>query len=106
MKLKKFSFAIIQMLKDHVNQNCEHCYFPYCGIIESPFQLGYSRLAWCYGDLGIGIILYQAAKTFNDVELENFALEVLLHTTTRKEIEQTQAFDAGYAMVRQVSTYL
>ncbi|MDR1181419.1 MAG: hypothetical protein LBL13_05540, partial [Bacteroidales bacterium] len=42
-----------------------------------------SRLAWCYGDLGIGMALWQASQTLQNKEWERISLDILLHTTTR-----------------------
>lgn len=67
------------------NQNipsAEMSYFPSWVNIENHVQHN-SRLAWCYGDLGIGIVLYQAGELVNDSELMDYALTVLKHTTTR-----------------------
>lgn len=54
-----------------------------------------SRLAWCYGDLGIGIGLWQAAKNTSNKEWESIALEVLLHSTHRVNPEENSVVDAG-----------
>lgn len=54
-----------------------------------------SRLAWCYGDLGIGYSLYKAGQTLNDNELMKEALHILLKTTLRKDAIHEYVFDAG-----------
>lgn len=54
-----------------------------------------SRLAWCYGDLGIGYILYQAGNLLNKKEISNFALQVLIHSTRRTADPDTMLKDAG-----------
>jgi hypothetical protein len=36
-----------------------------------------SRIAWCYGDLGIGALLLQAARALRRVDLEAFAIELI-----------------------------
>ncbi|MFP4022887.1 MAG: lanthionine synthetase C family protein [Thiohalospira sp.] len=54
-----------------------------------------SRLAWCYGDLGIGIALWLAGKNANNSEWQNKALEILLHCTQRKDLEENFVVDAG-----------
>lgn len=55
----------------------------------------YSRLAWCYGDLGIGIALWQAGNNTNTDEWKNKAVEILLHSTQRRSKVETDAVDAG-----------
>lgn len=56
---------------------------------------GASRLAWCYGDLGISIALWNASKVIDDAELEKNVIEVLLHTTKRRDLHTNQVKDAG-----------
>jgi len=54
-----------------------------------------SRLAWCYGDLGIGIALWLAGNNTNNSKWKEKAIEIVKHTTTRKEDENTGVVDAG-----------
>ena len=54
-----------------------------------------SRLAWCYGDLGIGVALWQAAKCTGNKEWEDEALKTLLHSAERKDVRQNAVIDAG-----------
>lgn len=54
-----------------------------------------SRLGWCYGDLSIGYILYQAGKTFKNQKVIDFALEILEYTTKRRTLDETMVYDAG-----------
>lgn len=55
----------------------------------------YSRLAWCYGDLGIGNALWLAGNNANNEKWKEEAIEILLHTTTRREDKNTGVVDAG-----------
>jgi len=55
-----------------------------------------SRLAWCYGDLGIGLSLLHAANSLGDGVMRNHALEILDHTTKRKLPDDTLVVDAGF----------
>lgn len=54
-----------------------------------------SRLAWCYGDLGIGISLYQTAKIIKNQDLEKEAIEILLHSAKRRDLKENMVVDAG-----------
>ncbi|WP_418502321.1 lanthionine synthetase C family protein [Flagellimonas sp.] len=64
--------------------------------IENNKALEYNgRVAWCYGDLGIGISLLRAATSIADRQLQLDTLEILYHTTTRKLPSQTLVNDAG-----------
>jgi lantibiotic modifying enzyme len=54
-----------------------------------------SRLAWCYGDLGIGTALWQAAQSAGNKDWEKIAVDVLLDSTARKDIKENTVLDAG-----------
>ena len=54
-----------------------------------------SRLAWCYGDLGIGIALYQTAVIIKDSQLENDSIEILKHSAKRRDLKENRIIDAG-----------
>ena len=54
-----------------------------------------SRMAWCYGDLGVGIALYQAASSLGDKELEKRAVDAMLHAAKRKDLKESAVVDAG-----------
>ena len=54
-----------------------------------------SRLAWCYGDLGIGLSLYQAGNALDDISLRSTSLAILNHASLRYEAEDTCVADAG-----------
>jgi len=68
------------------------CFFP--NYIAEGQKSGYSRLAWCYGDPGIGIALWHAGTALEDHVLMEFARDVLLHAARRKDQEATQVRDA------------
>ncbi|MFA8433388.1 MAG: lanthionine synthetase C family protein [Marinifilaceae bacterium] len=55
----------------------------------------YSRLAWCYGDLGIGTALYVAGLNTNNEAWKVKAIQVVLHSTKRREEKVTGVVDAG-----------
>ena len=54
-----------------------------------------SRLAWCYGDLGISMALYQVSKVTDNKILEKLAIEVLLNASNRRNLVSEQVIDAG-----------
>jgi len=55
----------------------------------------YSRMAWCYGDLGIGAALWLAGKNVQNEEWKEKAIEILLNTTLRKNDKDTGVLDSG-----------
>ena len=63
--------------------------------VGEKYTFGPSRLAWCYGDLGIGIALWQAAQSTGNKEWEKKALETLFHTTGRRDLQENWVRDAG-----------
>lgn len=64
-------------------------------IYENGFYEYKSRLAWCYGDLGIGIRLWYAAKALGDTSLKENAIKILEHAALRTNNEQNMVKDAG-----------
>ncbi len=85
---------IIDYLLTHTNKDKSSGYFP--SIIETGEEINTpSRLAWCYGDLGAGYILYQAGITFNNQKAIDFALEVLVHSTKRQDLDKAGVMDAS-----------
>jgi lantibiotic biosynthesis protein len=54
-----------------------------------------SRLAWCYGDLGIAASLWQTAKISGNKKWETEAIRVLQHSSKRRDLEENQVIDAG-----------
>jgi lantibiotic modifying enzyme len=54
-----------------------------------------SRLAWCYGDLGIGIALWQAGNNTNKELWKEKAIEILLHSAKRRDLKENIVVDAG-----------
>ncbi|MDQ1349855.1 MAG: hypothetical protein QG657_156 [Acidobacteriota bacterium] len=63
--------------------------------VVDPFNPAQSRLAWCYGDLGIGTSLWQAAQSAGNKEWEDVAVKTLLYSTNRKDVKENAVVDAG-----------
>lgn len=70
-------------------------YFPNYLLKKSPEPILKSRLAWCYGDLGIGVALRQAGKALKKTEWEEKGLEILLQSTQRRNLIENSVQDAG-----------
>jgi lantibiotic modifying enzyme len=56
---------------------------------------GQSRLAWCYGDLGNAIALWQASQSTGSKTWQDKAVDVILHAAKRRDIKENMVFDAG-----------
>ncbi|GAA4275170.1 lanthionine synthetase C family protein [Aquimarina gracilis] len=54
-----------------------------------------SRLAWCYGDLGIGLSLWQAGKALDNTAYKEEAVKTIKHATKRKDLVEAGIKDAG-----------
>ena len=54
-----------------------------------------SRLAWCYGDLGIGLRLLSASNVLEDPALREAAVHTLKHAAKRVDPKQTLVKDAS-----------
>ena len=55
-----------------------------------------SRLAWCYGDLGVAISLYQASVALGNKELTDLSNEIFLFSSKRTDLKSELVKDAGF----------
>ena len=69
--------------------------FPNFIPIDPSELVSKSHLAWCYGDLGIGMALWQAGKSTNNSDWKEKGFEILLQTTQRQQYEDSFVRDAG-----------
>ena len=83
------------VMSQQINREYSNSYFPYTCNNNGPLEIN-SRLGWCYGDLSIGIALYQAAKVCNNTSLHNFSKEVLSYAANkRRNLKENSVIDAG-----------
>lgn len=95
-RLKPIIQSTVNFILKYVQKpktNSEY-YFPTSIDLNGIANRG-SRLAWCYGDLGICCALWQANQILNDEYLDRQILEVLLHNCQIKNLENARVFDAG-----------
>jgi len=84
------------ILKYKQDFNLYGSFFPSTiSLDESAHEPKNSRLAWCYGDLGIAIALMQASEILHDKNLSKLALNVLLKNAVRKDLEKEGVYDSG-----------
>lgn len=71
--------------------------FPYSVPVEKPenYQPAPSRLAWCYGDLGIARSLWLAGKATDNETWQQEAINIMLHASKRRNLEENKVYDAG-----------
>lgn len=91
--LKLLKGAITYILQNQLDQPIYYFYFP--SIIYYSGQPSSGRLAWCYGDLGVGMAIYQAGKIAENNQWVEKAIEILLHSTIIRNDKITCVVDAG-----------
>lgn len=93
-QLKKLLNGATQYILQFENYDKGISLFP--SWIQSNKTIQYNgRVAWCYGDLGIGISLYKASKALNNSNLKSRALNILIHSAKRRNNDETLIKDAG-----------
>lgn len=86
--------AVKYLLENTISPERYSSFFPnYIFDNELPNK---GRLAWCYGDLGIGFSLLHASKASANNELREKALDILLHSTQRRNINEELIDYAGF----------
>ncbi len=86
--------AINYIMQQRINNIKYTSYFPSMSKENNTKTVG-SRLAWCYGDLGIGISLWNAGKAFNNTEWVEKAIEILMYSTERRNLKENSVIDGG-----------
>lgn len=54
-----------------------------------------SRLAWCYGDLGIANVLWNAGDKFKRNDWKDLSYKIITKSTERQNLVENKIFDAG-----------
>lgn len=80
------------ILANRINPNLHGCWFASSSLeCEEPHR---SRLAWCYGDLGVAIALRQAGITLGDESLVSLSFRVLEYSAKyRRNLRQNYVND-------------
>ncbi|MCL2290901.1 MAG: lanthionine synthetase C family protein [Bacteroidetes bacterium] len=87
--------AVQYILAQEIDKNKYGSYFTYYAL-ESTSHISKSRLAWCYGDLGIASVLFQAGKALRENVWIDKALEIFIFAATmRQNLEDDLVKDAG-----------
>lgn len=69
-------------------------YFPSMSL-ENMVLNERSRLAWCYGDLGVAIAIWHAGKATGNSHWRDLAIEIMHFSAQRKELQYALVVDAG-----------
>jgi hypothetical protein len=86
--------AVKYILSQKINVNKYRSYFPYTSV-ESSQEIKGSRLAWCYGDLGISMILLEVAVILNNKIYSDIAINILNYSCIRRNLHKNFVFDSG-----------
>ena len=76
-------------------KNTNNCGSVFPNYLEDGKGNEIARLAWCYGDLGIGIALWQAGEALKNENIKLEALKIFDATLKRIKNEDTKLQDAG-----------
>ena len=88
--IKATNYIISKQYKDTSNTSL----FP-SWIHKQADEYVSSRLAWCYGDLGIGISLWHVSKALQNDAYQDLAIKILKHSTNRRDLKEARINDAG-----------
>ncbi len=84
------------ILMQEIDHNKYGSFFPYVAI-ESSKSISKSRLAWCYGDLGIATTLFQAGYILDRQDWIEKSLEILQFAASwRRDLKDNMVFDACF----------
>ncbi len=86
--------AVNYLLSNEQDHNEFNSYFPGTVALKD-HKPGKGRLAWCYGDLGVGVALWNASKSLDNKDLENKSIEILLFTAQKRDLKENMVVDAG-----------
>lgn len=88
--------GILKYIKTYKSKNKDTLSL-YPSVVEKGKKIEYnSRLAWCYGDLGIAIAFWQAGKILSNELWKKEAIEIMIHASTRKDLKKNKIVDAGF----------
>lgn len=91
---KLLNGAIEYICKQEIQLEKYGCYFPAFSIESQP-ELFKTRLAWCYGDLGVAMAIWQSGLVHNNKAWIDKGMEILLHAADRRGLSENRVLDAG-----------
>jgi lantibiotic modifying enzyme len=88
---KTINYMLAQEIREKKSINN---YFP-CWI--EPGNINQQeRMAWCYGDLGIGLSIWLAGKKLNNKDWKKKAIEIFKNSATRRDLQTYNIMDACF----------
>lgn len=94
-EIKETIFEAFRYINNLKSSSSGNSLFPNF-ITEDGVRSGNSRLAWCYGDLGVGLSFYQIGKTFESELVEDEAIRIFNHAGTRVGLSENGIVDACF----------
>ena len=85
--------AVGYILSQRLSSASYFSWFPH--IVVKNVQPLNSRLAWCYGDLGIGLSLMKAAHATRSQDLRDYSIDVLRSCACRREQQESMVQDVS-----------
>lgn len=92
-RVKTHLYSTINYLLNSMKQNQHESLFSSFIVNDEPDD--FSRLSWCYGDLGIACALWKAGDVLQDQNLLKISNNICEHTLKRKTTKETGVLDAG-----------
>lgn len=80
------------VISQQIDFKIYNSYYPYTSDEEN---LKGSRLAWCYGDLGICMALLKSSEILLDMQLQKSTLDILLYNISRKNLKKNLVEDSA-----------
>ena len=82
---------------NHLNNDSDMCFPNEIKIVENKREvIKNTRLAWCHGDLGIGVALLGISKKIDLGSWSNWGEQTMQSCSLRKTNENARAVDAGF----------
>ena len=82
------------ILKQHQAFDLRQFHFPHAIIGKRTYSE--SRMAWCYGDLGVCCALWQANQVLRDERVADTISDILHNNATRRDPQQCMITDASF----------
>lgn len=84
----------VNFLLNSKKKDSVHALYP--GFIDENGNTDESRLGWCYGDISHAISLWRAGNLLNNPSWKNEAVNIMLHSTKRKQLGLNGIHDATF----------
>ena len=94
LEIIKHQYQFLKQNKNHKISKINYSYYP-CFVEDKKENIYQSRMAWCYGDMGIAAALYITGKNINNEEMVLESLQIINHYATLKNSPQSGIGDAN-----------